>query len=46
MTRMEMLEEIKKDFPVFDDDGKFISRTTRELTNNEREENLDILWRY
>ena len=31
---------------VFDDDGKFISRTTRELTNNEREENLDILWRY
>lgn len=22
MTRMEMLEEIKKDFPVFDDDGK------------------------
>lgn len=31
---------------VFDDDGKFVSRTTRELTNNEREENLDILWRY
>ncbi|WP_449451441.1 phage minor capsid protein [Streptococcus suis] len=31
---------------LFDDDGKFVNRTTRELTDNEREENLDILWRY
>lgn len=31
---------------TFDDKGKFVSRNTRELTKNEREENLDILWRY
>lgn len=31
---------------VFDDKGKFVSRSTRELSENEREENLDILWRY
>ena len=31
---------------VFDDKGKFVSRSTRELSKNEREENLDILWRY
>lgn len=30
----------------FDDKGKFVSRSTRELSENEREENLDILWRY
>lgn len=31
---------------IFDDKGKFVSRNTRELSKNEREENLDILWRY
>lgn len=31
---------------VFDDEGKFVSRNTRELTDDERKENQDILWRY
>lgn len=31
---------------VFDDNGKFISRNVRDLTGKEREENLDVLWRY
>lgn len=31
---------------TFDDKGKFVNRNTRELSKNEREENLDILWRY
>lgn len=31
---------------VFDDEGKFVSRSTRELTDDERKENQDILWRY
>ena len=31
---------------IFDDKGKFVNRNTRELSKNEREENLDILWRY
>lgn len=31
---------------TFDDKGKFVNRSTRELSENEREENLDILWRY
>lgn len=31
---------------TFDDKGKFVNRSTRELSKNEREENLDILWRY
>ncbi|HFU3983604.1 TPA: phage minor capsid protein, partial [Streptococcus suis] len=29
---------------VFDDKGKFISRNVREMTDIEREENLDVLW--
>ncbi|VTS32882.1 phage minor capsid 2 family protein [Streptococcus porcinus] len=31
---------------IFDDNGKFISRNVRDLTEKEREENLDVLWRY
>ena len=31
---------------VFDNAGKIVSRNTRELHDYEREENLDVLWKY